>query len=79
MGKILEKPETNNFRFFRRRFARNKLAAVALCFIVFQIILAVAAPYIAPYDPYKGDFLATWEKRRAARTGSAPMISDAMC
>jgi ABC-type dipeptide/oligopeptide/nickel transport system permease subunit len=46
---------------FWRRFARNKIAVFALCFIVFQIIIAVAAPYIAPYNPYKGDFLATWE------------------
>jgi ABC-type dipeptide/oligopeptide/nickel transport system permease subunit len=45
----------------RWRFGRNRLAVAALVFIVFQIILAVAAPYIAPYDPYKGDFLATWE------------------
>jgi ABC-type dipeptide/oligopeptide/nickel transport system permease subunit len=46
---------------FWRRFARNKIAVVAFCFIIFQIIVAVAAPYIAPYNPYKGDFLATWE------------------
>lgn len=40
---------------------RSRIAAVAFCFIVSLIILAVAAPYIAPYNPYIGDFLATWE------------------
>lgn len=51
---------------FWRKFARHKIAVFALCFIVFQIVIAVAAPYIAPYDPYKGDFLATWETPNAA-------------
>jgi ABC-type dipeptide/oligopeptide/nickel transport system permease subunit len=58
---IPAKPRANALARFWRRFAKNKLAVIAFCFIVFQIILAVAAPYIAPYDPYKGDFLATWE------------------
>jgi len=61
INKILVRPKANNLRLFWRRFARNKLAVAALCFIIFQIIVAVAAPYIAPYNPYKGDFLATWE------------------
>ena len=39
----------------------NKSPFSRSCFIIFQIILAVAAPYLAPYNPYKGDFLATWE------------------
>lgn len=60
-NKIPVVPKWHNLRHFRRRFARNKIAIVAFFFIVFQIILAVAAPYIAPYNPYKGDFLATWE------------------
>ena len=58
---ILAKPKTHTFLRFWRRFVRNKLAAIALCFIIFQIIVAVFAPQFAPYDPYKGDFLATWE------------------
>lgn len=32
-------------------FARNKLAIIGLCFILFWVILAILAPYIAPYDP----------------------------
>lgn len=61
INKISIQPRADGFRRFRRRFARNKLAVWALCFIIFQIILAVAAPAIAPYNPYKGDFLAAWE------------------
>jgi ABC-type dipeptide/oligopeptide/nickel transport system permease subunit len=55
------KPKTHTLLRFWRRFARNKLAVIALCFIIFQIIVAVFASQLAPYNPYKGDFLATWE------------------
>lgn len=51
----------NSLRLFWQRFCRNKLALVAFYFIIFEVILAAAAPYLAPYNPYKGDFLATWE------------------
>lgn len=61
IDKIVVKSKANDLWLFWRRFVRNKLAVVGLCFILFQIIVAIAAPYIAPYDPYKGDFLATWE------------------
>lgn len=54
-------PKSNNLRLFWWRFARNKLAVIAFFFIILQVIIAVAAPYIGPYNPYKGDFLATWE------------------
>ena len=58
---ISTKPRANGFLRFWRRFGRNRLAVAALVFIIFQIIVAVAAPFIAPFNPYKGDFLATWE------------------
>lgn len=58
---IPAKPRTHKLMRFWRRFAKNKLAAVALVFIIFQIILAIFASYLATYNPYKGDFLATWE------------------
>jgi ABC-type dipeptide/oligopeptide/nickel transport system permease subunit len=60
-NKILAKPKPSNLRFFWLRFRRNKLAVAALCFIVFQIAIAIAAPWIAPYNPYQGDFSATWQ------------------
>ncbi len=61
INKISVIPKSNNLRLFWRRFALNKLAVISFFFIVLQVIIAVAAPYIAPYNPYKGDFLATWE------------------
>ena len=61
IDEISNSPRANRFVRVWRRFAGNKLAAAALVFIVFQIIVAALAPYIAPYNPYKGDFLATWE------------------
>lgn len=66
INKTSKNPRANSLRRFWRRFAKNKIAVFAFCFIVFQIIIAVAAPYIAPYNPYKGDFLATWETPNAA-------------
>lgn len=44
-----------------RRFLRNRAATVGLVFILLQFVVAVFAPYIAPYDPYAGDFTATWQ------------------
>jgi len=58
---LITNPKTYAVLRFWRRFAKNKIAVIALCFIIFQIIIAIIAPYIAPYNPYKGDFLATWE------------------
>ena len=55
------KPKVNTLWRFWHLFTKNKLAVIALCFIIFQIIIAVFAPQLAPYNPYKGDFLATWE------------------
>jgi ABC-type dipeptide/oligopeptide/nickel transport system permease subunit len=46
---------------FWLRFRRNKLAVAALAFIVFQIIVAIFAPLIAPYGANEQDYAATWE------------------
>lgn len=35
------------------RFRRNRLAMLGLFMIVFLLLVAVLAPYVAPYDPYK--------------------------
>lgn len=43
-----------------QRFARNKAAMVALVFIILQIVVAVFAQYLAPYDPYFSDYTATY-------------------
>lgn len=36
---------------FWRRFSRNKLAVLGLCFLVFLILTALFAPLIAPFEP----------------------------
>jgi ABC-type dipeptide/oligopeptide/nickel transport system permease subunit len=43
------------------RFRRNRMAMVALVFIILQVLVAIFAAQIAPYDPYKGDYTATWQ------------------
>jgi oligopeptide transport system permease protein len=43
------------------RFRRNKVAMIALGFIVLEILVAIFAAQIAPFDPYHGDYAATWQ------------------
>ncbi len=43
-----------------RRFARNKWGMAALIFILLQVVVAVFAKYVAPYDPYMSDYTATY-------------------
>jgi len=33
-------------------FKKNKMAVIGLFFIIFLLLIAIFAPYIAPYDPY---------------------------
>jgi ABC-type dipeptide/oligopeptide/nickel transport system permease subunit len=44
-----------------RRFRRRKTALIAVAFIVLELLVAIFAPVIAPYDPYAGDYSATWQ------------------
>jgi oligopeptide transport system permease protein len=44
-----------------RRFLTRKAAVIALGFIVLQLLMAVFAKYIAPYDPYYSDYSATYQ------------------
>lgn len=46
---------------FWLRFRGNRIGVVALGFIIFEVAVALLAPWIAPYDPYQGDFTATWQ------------------
>lgn len=41
------------FRLIMKRILKNSLAVLGLSFIFSIFIVAVMAPYIAPYDPYK--------------------------
>jgi ABC-type dipeptide/oligopeptide/nickel transport system permease subunit len=49
-----------------RRFRRNRLAVAALGFIALEILVAIFAPWVAPYDPYQPDFAHTWQQPSAA-------------
>jgi peptide/nickel transport system permease protein len=49
-----------------RRLLRRKSAMIGLVIIVFFIALALLAPYIAPYDPLKTNFLAVRKPPTAA-------------
>ena len=43
-----------------RRFAHNRVALAALVFILLEVLVAVFAQYIAPYDPYFSDYTVTY-------------------
>jgi len=44
-----------------RRFMRNRVAVAALVFILLEVLVAVFAQYIAPYDPYRSDYSASYQ------------------
>jgi hypothetical protein len=54
------------------RLARNKLLAFALVLVAIQLLLAVGAPLLAPYDP-----MACGDRRTSI--GLAPISSVATC
>ena len=43
-----------------KRFTHRKWAVAALVFILLEVLLAIFAGQIAPYDPYKSDFTAAY-------------------
>jgi ABC-type dipeptide/oligopeptide/nickel transport system permease subunit len=43
------------------RFRRNKMAMISVVFIVLEILAAIFARQISPYDPLKGDYAAVWQ------------------
>ncbi|MFD1731448.1 hypothetical protein ACFSC4_10855 [Deinococcus malanensis] len=52
-----------------RRLRRHKAAMVSLVVIVLLVIMAVFAPWIAPYDPNKQDMLGFYSPQRKAPAG----------
>ena len=44
-----------------KRLRRNRSAMIALGFIVFELLIAVFAPFITPYDPLKGNYAEAWQ------------------
>jgi ABC-type dipeptide/oligopeptide/nickel transport system permease subunit len=51
IGDVVETP----FRRFRRRFLRQRAAVFALAFVILLVLVAVFAPWVAPYDPLSQD------------------------
>jgi peptide/nickel transport system permease protein len=47
---------TVGFRYFLHRYARNRLALAGLWVLVFVILTAILAPWMAPADPTRPDF-----------------------
>jgi glutathione transport system permease protein len=41
---------------FWRKFRRQKVALAAACFLVLLVVVAIAAPWIAPFDPAQPDY-----------------------
>ena len=54
------------------------MAMVALVFILLQVMVAIFAAQIAPFDPYKGDYAVTWQLPNREHCW-APTTWDAMC
>lgn len=44
-----------------QRFLRRKWAVIALAFIILQVLIAVFARFISPYDPYYSDYTVTYK------------------
>ncbi|MDI3317517.1 MAG: ABC transporter permease [Bacillota bacterium] len=54
---LSEKPESP-WRSAVRRFRQNPLAMAALAFVLLEVVVAILAPWISPYDPAKPDLTA---------------------
>ena len=51
---VKSRPQTGNlWQEAWIRFRRNRLAMAGLVMVVFLIVVAVFAPFFAPFDPYK--------------------------
>ncbi|UEM24501.1 ABC transporter permease subunit (plasmid) [Skermanella mucosa] len=54
---LAARPVRSPWREFIRRFRREKLAIAAGIFLLLLLIVAVGAPYLAPYDPAEPDYM----------------------
>jgi ABC-type dipeptide/oligopeptide/nickel transport system permease subunit len=53
VSNLAEHGRAERFRRFWKSFARNKLAVVGLLIVAAFVLLAIFAPWLAPYDPNK--------------------------
>lgn len=57
---LIQKEQKPSYKVWLR-FRRNKVAMISLAFIILEVLVAIFAPWITPYDPMKGDYAATWQ------------------
>jgi ABC-type dipeptide/oligopeptide/nickel transport system permease subunit len=60
-NELLEAKQESTLRKVWYRFANNKLALIALVFIILEILVAIFAGQIAPTPPNKQDYAAVWQ------------------
>lgn len=72
---ISERPESP-WRLTWRRFRRHRLAVVSAVFLLLLFLMALAAPWIAPYDPNAIDLQLAQFGRPASPSLAHPMGSD---
>jgi peptide/nickel transport system permease protein len=63
---VAARPHETLFRLSVRRFVRHRLAVTGLIILAVFVVLAVLAPWIAPYDPTKLDLRAIKQPPSAA-------------
>ncbi|MCM8749338.1 ABC transporter permease [Thermomicrobiaceae bacterium CFH 74404] len=57
LEQVQERPRRSWWALARRRFLRNRVAILAALYLVAMYLVALLAPFIAPYDPNEGDIL----------------------
>lgn len=76
-GQVAERAHDTLLRLAWRRFRRHRLALLGLVILVFFVIIAVLAPWIAPYDPTKLDLRSIRQAPSAAHLmGTDPVGYD---
>jgi peptide/nickel transport system permease protein len=63
---MIRAPRTYGFRYLLRRYARNRLSLVGMWVVLLIIVTAAFAPWIAPYNPTRTDFVNTLQRPTAA-------------
>jgi ABC-type dipeptide/oligopeptide/nickel transport system permease subunit len=61
VAQIPKKRRASSMALASRRFMQQRTAVIALVFIILEILMAIFAPWIAPYDPQYSDYAATYQ------------------
>jgi len=61
LAKTTKQKQRTAFSDFWFRFRRNKFAMLGLVVIVLEILMAIFAPFLTPYDPIKPDYAYAWQ------------------